>query len=204
MLVASLFLSSRLEQISKSTLPSLQTMEENGGSSYHVGALSLLAQAGRSWSGQRAVAAARLCRATPGSTHGPRKAAVVQQAQSTMCHRLSRVQVVRVLVGGSGRLGTHATTPTTSEDPRKPSTLTRYPGVALGRSVRQDRSQRLSSLASTSRLTGRPRRHRLRHRHRRRHQHRRRHRHLGHAQMIIRTANIGPAWVSASQTPASC
>jgi len=59
--------------------------------------------------------------------------------------------VARVLVAGSGRLATRATTRTTSAERRRLSRFPSYPGVAPDQFVRQAKRQRLSSLASTSR-----------------------------------------------------
>jgi len=92
----------------------------------------------------------RPCRVTPESMHGLHRAAVVPQPRTTTCLPRSRVQVARVLVAGSGRLATRATTPTTSAERRRLSHFPSYPGVARDKLVRQAKRQ-LSSLASISR-----------------------------------------------------
>merc|ERR1719343_234710 len=93
----------------------------------------------------------RPCRVTPESMHGLHRAAVVPQPRIIMCLPRSRVQVARVLVAGSGRLATRATTPTTSAERRRLSRLPSYRGMTRDKFARQARRQRLSSLASTSR-----------------------------------------------------
>jgi len=126
-------------------------MEENSGSCSHATPQSVRTRIGRSWNGRRTIAAMRPCRVTPESMHGLHRAAVVPQPHTTTCLPRSRVQVARVLVAGSGRLATRATTPTTSAERRRHSRFPSYPGVTRDKLVRQAKRQRLSSLASISR-----------------------------------------------------
>jgi len=126
-------------------------MEDNSGSCSHATQQSVRTRIGRSCTAQRTIAIMRPCRVTPESMHGLHRAAVVPQPRTTTCLPRSRVQVARVLVAGSGRLATRATTPTTSAERRRLSRFPSCPGVTRDKFVRQAKRQRLSSLASISR-----------------------------------------------------